>query len=176
MAAAESENRAADGLLSMAEAPASEGYLELLYRWYPLAIVALFILTALISSVRSSGKSEDGIAPAVRGPGGKPLPLTKKNKRQSPPRQLNRTEPFEIGPRARFTFRLLAVALTTTLFMNAMAIAAHTWQANPNLFERGGEMNWWCGEPMVVSDLSVCSGSSATKALLLATGWIRRLT
>ena len=179
MAAAESANRAAGGLLSMVEAPASEGRLELLYRWYPIAIVAYFILTALVSSVRSSGTGEDGVASTVLGPGGKPLPMTKKKrKKHISSRQPNGTELFEIGPRARFIFRLLAVALATTLFMNAAAIAFHTWQANPDLFERGGEMSWWCGEPMVVSGrLSpnwFCS--SATMALLHATGWTRRLT
>ena len=151
MAAAEREIRAVDGVLSMADAPAKEGYLELLYRWYPVVVLAHFILTALVSSVRSSGTTDDDIAPAVRGPGGKPLPLTKKKTRQTPPPRLSQIDLVEIGPRARFTFQLLAITLTATLFMNAMAIAIHTWQANPDLLERGSQMKWWCGEPMVVS-------------------------
>lgn len=155
MAAAEREIRAGDGFLSMADTPANEGYLELLYRWYPAVILVQFILTALVSSVRSSGTTDDGIAPAVRGPGGKPLPLTKRKKRQSPSPRLSQIDLVEIGPRARFMFRLLAITLTATLFMNATAIAIHTWQANPDLLERGSQMNWWCGEPMVVSGHSL---------------------
>lgn len=165
MAAVESEIRAAERLRSMAGAPESEGYLELLYRLYPVIVITIYTLAALICSVRTSGTADDVVAPTVRGPGGKPLPMTKKKKRHNnSSRRLSRADLFEIGPRARFVFRLLAVILTTTLFMNAMAIGVHTWRANPNLLEREGGMNWWCGEPMVVSGcLSVCYWPLATK-------------
>ncbi|SPO02972.1 related to vacuolar membrane protein HMT1 (heavy metal tolerance protein) [Cephalotrichum gorgonifer] len=157
MAAVESEIRVADGLLPMADGSASEGNLDLLYRLYPATLGAIFIVTALICSVRSSGTAEDVVAPTVRGPGGKPLPMTKRKKKHGHSRKLNMTDLAEIGPGPRLAFRVLAIILTMTLFINATVIGLHLWQANPDLLVRNSKMIWWCSEPMVVYVIGTAS-------------------
>lgn len=151
MAAVESEGRAAIGLLTMADSLESEGFLEKLYRSYPGTLLALFVLIALICSIQSSRKCEDTTKSTVRGPGGKPLPVTKRKRKHGSPRRISRAEILEIGPCAKFAFRSLAIIITILIFSNGIAIGIHTWKANPDLLAREGELIWWCGEPMVVS-------------------------
>src|SRR5690606_31803367 len=111
---------------------ASEDFLEKLYRSYPGTILAVFILTALICSIRSSRKCEDTTKPTVRGPGGKPLPVTKRKKKHGSSRRANQAEILETGPCATFAFRSLAILVTVLLFSNGIAIAIHTWEINPD--------------------------------------------
>jgi hypothetical protein len=162
MADSGSEDWATRGLLSMVHSPASDGLADLLYRWYPVTVLGVFVLSALICSIQSSSTSEDAITPTIRGPGGKPLPATKRKKKHDYSRPLNWADLREIGPRAKLAFRSLAIITTLLVFLNAIAIGLHTWKANPDLFSRRGKLDWWCGEPMTVSDIQICLESLAS--------------
>ncbi|PKS10065.1 hypothetical protein jhhlp_004690 [Lomentospora prolificans] len=148
MAAVESESRSVEAVPIMVLLAESEGFLEYIYRSYHIVLGAVFILTALICSIRSSKTEEDAVTPSVRGPGGKPLPVTKRKKRNDFSSQSNRSDLPKFGPCAKTVFQFLSSILTLTFFTNGAAIGFHAWKANRDL--PAGEVNWWCGEPMVV--------------------------
>jgi hypothetical protein len=149
MAAVERESRPLEAASMVGLLVESEGVLELIYRWYYLILGAVFIVSALIYSIRSSKTEEDAVAPTVTGPGGKPLPLTKRKKKHEYTSEHDSSNLPSIGPHAKRVFQLLSVILTLTFFANGVTIGLHSWKANRDL--PWGQVNWWCGEPMVVS-------------------------
>lgn len=127
----------------------SEGIREIIYRWGYIVLGATFVVTALVCSIRSSRTEEDAVTPIVRGPGGKPLPVTKRKKNRGFSGQGNGADLPEIGPLAKTVFKFLSGFLALTFFLNGVAVVFHAWKANRDL--PAGQVNWWCGEPMVVS-------------------------
>ncbi|CAI4219135.1 unnamed protein product [Parascedosporium putredinis] len=148
MAAVENESRPVEALSVTALLAGSEGIREIIYRWCYIVLGATFVVTALVCSIRSSRTEEDAVTPIVRGPGGKPLPVTKRKKNLGFSGQGNGANLPEIGPFAKTVFKLLSGFLALTFFLNGAAVVFHAWKANRDL--PAGQVNWWCGEPMVV--------------------------
>ncbi|KAK1751902.1 heavy metal tolerance protein [Echria macrotheca] len=110
---------------------------------YPMVLLLAFILSAGVHSIVTARSEEELIVPTVTGPGGKPLPVTKRKREQSGEIQV----PAIADDRsfARRVFQYGTAALTLSFLANLAAIAVHTLQVHgPKHFQ------WWCGEERTV--------------------------
>lgn len=112
---------------------------------YSLVLLVAFISLAAWYSVFNAKKEEDIVQPTVKGPGGKPLPITKRMKRSNGERK--------IGPRfgstAKIVFRFLAAIVFASYLVTGVAIFYHAfWHENP--YEWAKEGLPWAGEWTVV--------------------------
>jgi hypothetical protein len=132
--------------------PEYEGLLQLIMRWYAVVLISLFVVTSLVYSINTSKVEEGAVAPTIKGPGGKPLPVNKRKKQLQGSSDTcfgkNLCLP-DVGPSAKRAFQLLSLILFFVFVVNGTAIGIHAWKANGDALI--GEIVWWCGEPMVVS-------------------------
>ncbi|KAI1375920.1 hypothetical protein F4677DRAFT_454778 [Hypoxylon crocopeplum] len=108
---------------------------------YPDLLLLAFIVIGATHSVYIAVRKEDVVIPNVTGPGGKPLPVTKRRRSDD-----DAPEPNEFSPLTRRFFQYCMVLVTLTFFAAGGAIAARA------LIHRSadGEHGWWCGEPKTV--------------------------
>src|SRR5437667_10882788 len=97
--------------------PVAEVILEAAEYLNPIILLASFIISAATHSIHTA-KNEDIIVPAARGPGGKPLPITRKKKDQD-----DRLGAAPFGPIARRAMQYVSVAVTFTFIGNGIAIS-----------------------------------------------------
>ncbi|KAK6950447.1 hypothetical protein Daesc_008775 [Daldinia eschscholtzii] len=108
---------------------------------YPDLLLFVFIVVGATHSVYTAMRKEDVVVPTVRGPGGKPLPVTKRRLSDD-----DASEPEKFSPHARRFFQYSMIVATSTFIAMGGAIAARA------LIHRNaeGEHGWWCGEPKTV--------------------------
>jgi len=115
--------------------------------FYPVVLLLAFILSAGVHSVVTSQSEEELLVPTVKGPGGKPLPITKRKREQlDEPQAL---DPATDSSSARTAFRYGTAALVATFLANGAAIAVHALSSGGGAGSKDG---WWCGEERTVSD------------------------
>ncbi|KAH6687458.1 heavy metal tolerance protein [Plectosphaerella plurivora] len=128
--------------------PVASYLLDLTLETYPLALLVVFILVALTQSVTLARNEEAAPDPDVLGPGGKPLPVTKKKRRSADPD----SEPESWGPQLSAGWRIVCIWLSTvlclTFFANMLAHLAHTFSVWPQ--PRGITDVWHETGPMSV--------------------------
>lgn len=111
---------------------------------YPVVLLFAFIISAGIHSVVTSKTEEEVVAPTVKGPGGKPLPFTKRRREH-----LDTQGPFvHSGGVAKPMFQYLSAGLVLSFVANGAAIALHALSARGVKGEVG---DWWCDEQRIVS-------------------------
>ncbi|RDA83096.1 hypothetical protein CP532_3080 [Ophiocordyceps camponoti-leonardi (nom. inval.)] len=113
---------------------------------YALLLLVTFLTGAAWYSVYNAKKQELLAQPKAKGPGGKPLPATKRKKRDS-----NGERKFgpSFGPAAKIVFRYLAFVVFATYIASAVALFNHAfWHENP--YEWSKEGLSWAGEWTVV--------------------------
>ncbi|POR36071.1 Heavy metal tolerance protein [Tolypocladium paradoxum] len=112
---------------------------------YALVLLVTFVCGAAWYSVYNAKKEEDHVQPLVKGPGGKPLPITKRKKRNDGERK--------IGPRfgcvAKNVFRYLAAAVFLTYVASGVSMFIHAFY-HENPYEWSKEGLPWAGEWSVV--------------------------
>lgn len=113
---------------------------------YPVVLLVAFVLSAGVHSVLTSQSEEELVVPTVRGPGGKPLPVTKRKREQLDEPQV--LDPAADCSFARRVFQYGTAVLILTFLANGAAIAVHALQARGN---KGSGVSWWCGEERTVS-------------------------
>lgn len=127
----------------------SLGTADILLRWtqYVLALVLLigFVSGAAWYSVFNAKKEEDLVQPTVKGPGGKPLPTTRRKKRNDGERKL--------GPRfglvAKNFFRYMAAIVFLSYIGTAVSMFMHAfYYDDPHEWSKKGLP--WAGEWTVV--------------------------
>jgi hypothetical protein len=127
--------------------PVASYLLDLTLETYPLALLVVFILVALTQSVTLARNEEAAPDPDVLGPGGKPLPVTKKKRRSADPD----SEPESWGPQLSAGWRTVCIwvsaALCLAFFANMLAHLAHTFSVWPR---PRGEDVWHETGPMSV--------------------------
>ncbi|KAK3379412.1 hypothetical protein B0T24DRAFT_522327 [Lasiosphaeria ovina] len=106
---------------------------------YPVVLLLAFIVSAGVHSILTSRTEEELLVPTARGPGGKPLPLTKRKREHEEPRVQNVYTPSL----ARRACQYAVAALILTFFANGAAVCARALQ-----FRNTTE--WWCGEERTV--------------------------
>ncbi|KAL7960577.1 hypothetical protein V8C34DRAFT_57497 [Trichoderma compactum] len=112
---------------------------------YSLVLLVAFISLAAWYSVFNSKKEEDLVQPKVKGPGGKPLPITKRKRRNDGERK--------IGPRfgriAKNVFRYLAAVVFLSYVATGISMFVHAfYHENPYKWSKDGLP--WAGEWSVV--------------------------
>ncbi|KAK6199828.1 hypothetical protein LQW54_009810 [Pestalotiopsis sp. IQ-011] len=109
---------------------------------YPAVLLSAFIIVGATDSIIAAVRRDDVVVPTVTGPGGKPLPATKR-KRES---QDDDEQEERYSPATKSFFRCCMMLATFTFFCAGAVIAA---RALYNRTASGGH-GWWCGEPKTV--------------------------
>lgn len=142
--------RAPDGLLSSGAALVSNHTARavLLYLHYanPIILLIFFLVAFTTHSILTSpNRSANGSSETQTGPGGKPLPKTKPQakdtKRNGSGHELPRSQ--------RLLFQWLSFLATLTFAANAVDVIVHA------LYDRRD--GWWCGQSVVVSSSSAAA-------------------
>lgn len=115
---------------------------------YALVLLIAFVSCAAWYSVVNAKKEEDLVQPKVKGPGGKPLPLTKKKRTLADGSR-------KIGPgfgrTAKNVFRYLAAIVFLTYVASASLMFNHAfWHEDPYRWSKEGLP--WAGEWSVVRE------------------------
>jgi hypothetical protein len=111
---------------------------------YPVVLLFAFIISAGIHSIVTSKTEEEVVAPTVKGPGGKPLPFTKRRREHH-----DTQAPFvHNGDVAKTVFQYLSAGLVLSFIANGAAIALRALSARGVKGEVG---DWWCDEQRIVS-------------------------
>lgn len=134
---------------------------------YPDILILVFILVGASYSIYNARK-EEVVVPEARGPGGKPLPVTKRRKGRAEP------ERYAFGPTTRIFFQWASI-LTTLTFLGA----GITISARALTYRSGdGEHGWWCGEPKTVCFyfFIVVGIATATNKLTIFIGFHSRIS
>ncbi|ORY63517.1 uncharacterized protein BCR38DRAFT_344775 [Pseudomassariella vexata] len=110
---------------------------------YPGLLLLSFLIVGATHSIVSALRKEDVVATTVRGPGGKPLPVTKRKREEYGD---DDTDGQQFGQASKAFFRASMVVATLTFFGTAVNVTARA------LYHRSvdGEHGWWCGEPKTV--------------------------
>ncbi|KAI1636692.1 hypothetical protein F4809DRAFT_368532 [Biscogniauxia mediterranea] len=109
---------------------------------YPDLLLVVLIFIGALYSVYTARRKEDVVEPTVTGPGGKPLPVTKRRRPEDDASEPEQT----FTPAARCFFQTAYTIVTLTFVGQGAAITARA------LIHRtaDGEHGWWCGEPKTV--------------------------
>lgn len=112
---------------------------------YALVLLVAFVTGAAWYSVYNAKKEEDVVQSTVKGPGGKPLPSTKRKKRDDGERKLGP----RFGPAAKNVFRYLAAVVFLSYIGTGVSMFIHAfWHENPYKWSKEGLP--WGGEWSVV--------------------------
>ncbi|KAI8634881.1 ABC transporter-like protein [Xylariaceae sp. FL1651] len=112
---------------------------------YPDLLLVILLLFGASYSIYNARNKEDIIVPTVTGPGGRPLPPTKKRRLDDKSQEAEE----RFSPAVRGLFQWLYTAVTLTFVGQGAAIVTRALvQKTPN-----GEHAWWCGEPKAVYTL-----------------------
>ncbi|CAJ2506980.1 Uu.00g081660.m01.CDS01 [Anthostomella pinea] len=128
-------------IVNPAETPAERARNVAQYLYPDLLLLVVLVFGALYS-VYNARRKEDIIVPTVTGPGGKPLPVSKRRRTDD-----ESSEPEEaFTPHVRRCFQWIYTMVTFTFIGQGAAIATRA------LINRStdGVHGWWCGEPKTV--------------------------
>ncbi|KAI1757788.1 ABC transporter-like protein [Xylaria castorea] len=109
---------------------------------YPCLLLCILLLVGALYSIYTARNQETVIVPTVTGPGGRPLPVTKKRHIDNKSQELE----GRFSPAIRSLFQWLYTAVTLTFVAQGAAIAAHALIQT----SAEGDHAWWCGEPKAV--------------------------
>lgn len=115
---------------------------QLLY----VVLLLAFIVSAGVNSIVTARTEEELVVPTAKGPGGKPLPVTKKRKRE----QLDEPRVPDACAGSCFVrriFQYTTAAVILSFFANGGAIALRALQYR----RTGSGEGWWCSEERTVS-------------------------
>ena len=117
---------------------------------YALVLLFTFVCCAAWYSVFNAKKEEDVVQSHVKGPGGKPLPITRRKKRNDGERKIGP----HFGTAAKNVFRCIAaVVFLSYIATGASMFVRAFWHEDPYRWSREGLP--WAGEWSVVSGLDL---------------------
>ncbi|KAH8169737.1 ABC transporter domain-containing protein [Sarocladium implicatum] len=112
---------------------------------YALVLLFTFISGAAWYSVFNAKKEEDVVQSQIRGPGGKPLPITRRKKRNDGERKIGP----HFGTAAKNVFRCIAAVVFLSYLATGVSMFVHAfWHEDPYRWSREGLP--WAGEWSVV--------------------------
>lgn len=116
--------------------------------WYPLALLAIFMGSFLVYSIKSAPRKPSApVKNAPLGPGGKPLPVHGGSRPSSHGPSTPKTQGF--GKTRSVLFCWLSVGIIGTFVGNIVNIISHA------LYDR--DKGWWAGESGVVCCAASCA-------------------
>lgn len=114
---------------------------------YPVVLLLTFIISAGIHTVVTSKTEEELASPTVTGPGGKPLPITKRRRRHQASQIDDDASSSDGGGVAWSVFLYLTAAIVVSFVANGAAAAVHAMKSSR---DAGFTNAWWCGEQRIV--------------------------
>lgn len=109
---------------------------------YPAVILIVFTIAFIVYGAVNAPNDGDKVTiEAMRGPGGRPLPIRRKSANQIK----EAVAVKDLSPSAKLIFRALQTGILATFLVNAASVILQT------LFYRAE--NWWPGQSVVVSDI-----------------------
>jgi hypothetical protein len=109
---------------------------------YPPILLLAFISTAAAHSILTSRSEEELVEPTTTGPGGKPLPVTKRRREHTAP-----VVDVNPGTVTRRVFQYLNGALVLTFVADFATVIVHALQEK---MDGAAGYGWWCGEERIV--------------------------
>ncbi|KAK0711312.1 hypothetical protein B0H67DRAFT_284496 [Lasiosphaeris hirsuta] len=110
---------------------------------YPIVLLVAFTVSSAVHTILISKTDEERVTSSVRGPGGKPLPVTKRKREE----ELQEGDHCTGSSVALRVFQYATAALILSFFANGAAIALHALQARG---KPGFVGAWWCSEERTV--------------------------
>ncbi|CAK7212327.1 ATP-binding cassette-type vacuolar membrane transporter Hmt1 [Sporothrix bragantina] len=117
--------------------------------WYGVLLLVIFVVSIVLNSIFDSRRASQLIQPAATGPGGRPLPATRRRSQDST--TLSFTPTIEISEVTK-RFYGIAYALFIASFVADFAnVISHAFYdtKNPEI-----QFGWWCGEETSVYYMS----------------------
>ncbi|KAK4230903.1 putative heavy metal tolerance protein precursor [Podospora fimiseda] len=114
----------------------------------PVVLLLVFVITAGIHSVITARSEEEFVHPTATGPGGKPLPVTKRKREQREAADDQESIRGNSTPASSAIFKYLTGATILSFLINGFAIGSHISQSAKQQKTEG--VFWWCGEERVV--------------------------
>jgi hypothetical protein len=136
---------------------AAQSVLQTAQLLYPVILLLSFVISAAVHTIVTSKTEEELDVPTVKGPGGKPLPVTKRKREQQVP--VADGDSSGSGGFAWALFLYLMGALVISFVANGAAVALHAMKSSR---DAGPGNAWWCGEERIVSTDFAPSGPPAT--------------
>lgn len=109
---------------------------------YPGLLLLVFVAVGALGSIYNAVYKDSEAGSQVKGPGGKPLPVSKSKKSPS-----DASFAIEFGPQASRFFKGASILATISFFGMGIAITARSLAHQ----SAEGDHGWWCGEPKTVS-------------------------
>ncbi|KAK0623309.1 hypothetical protein B0T14DRAFT_426482 [Immersiella caudata] len=111
---------------------------------YPVVLLVAFIVSAGVHSILTARTEEELVVPTAKGPGGKPLPVTKRKREQLD--EPGVPDACAASGFARRVFQYTTAAVILSFFANGGAIALRALQ----LRGKDATEGWWCTEERTV--------------------------
>jgi hypothetical protein len=140
----------------MAPLTPTERALSLAEIWYPAILLMAFIVSAAVHSVMTARTDEELVKPTALGPGGKPLPLSKRKK---PSKRHRLVMDIQLSTPVRRVFQYLHAAVALTFAVDLFNVTRHALQGRDGISISG----WWCGEERIVRQLPISEPSLTAK-------------
>lgn len=133
-------------LLQAFDVPGSAAEATLKVTQYSLApiLCVVYTLANVLYGILSSESQDVLIVSTATGPGGRPLPLTKKNKKRRASIIGSRPKKAQFGVMTTRFFAAVSLIVVLTFFTNFVCLTAHMLEG-----QKGG--GWWSGDSMPVS-------------------------
>ncbi len=127
-----------------------EVFLHRLQLWYGFTLLVIFMLSVTLNAIITSRHAAQLVRPAVTGPGGRPLPATRRKSQDSATMAFSPTP--EISTATKRIYCCTTSFLILTFLANFVSAVSHAFieMNNPD-----SKFGWWCGEPASVSQPAV---------------------
>lgn len=119
-----------------------ESILSITQYLYPGLLLVILLVFGAAHSIYVATREGTVIVPTVTGPGGKPLPVTRKRRSDGMPHEPE----GRFSPAIRGLFQWIYTAVTLTFVGQGASIATHAL-VQKNIH---GTNAWWCGEAKAV--------------------------
>lgn len=123
-----------------------EAVLDRLDLFYGITLLTIFVISIALNSILDVRRAAQLIRPAATGPGGRPLPATRRKSQDSA--TVTFTPDLEISNTTKRVYIYATVLLVLTFVANFASVISHTVYETKNPEIKFG---WWCGE-----ETSVC--------------------
>ncbi|EFX00542.1 vacuolar ABC heavy metal transporter [Grosmannia clavigera kw1407] len=118
-----------------------EAILGQLQLWYGLVSLVVFVSSIALHSVWDVRRGAELIPPMVTGPGGRPLPATRRKSQDTS--SVAFTPNLEISRHIRRLYCYASSSVGLSFLANFISVIAHTLEESRNLDTK---YSWWCGE------------------------------
>ena len=125
--------------------------------WYGVLLLVIFVVSIVLNSIFDSRRASQLVQPAATGPGGRPLPATRRRSQDSS--TLSFTPTAETSEVTKRIYGIGYALFVASFVADVASVVFHAFYdtKNPEI-----QFGWWCGE-----ETSVCSRTPSLTLHLL---------